>query len=246
MRNIIVIRCEHHRNDWLVGNVKRLELLRWLRIGEVDALQLLEFPVGADPLVMHEIDVQQAFGKVTWRAQRLLAVRAVIGVFVEFLENREHPFTIIEEDLLLHNEHIAEARLIAVEEILCVLLIVGIHIAQNLIAALQIVIMQQGSGLPQSTRTSILVDDFIQIAKWSCDDIVLSDYAGDIIIVQTVFLRSLDTDIVIHDFSERVFLMHGFGKIEIAAIMAESVIIRVNVLPRPVLGGQFAVTWIAI
>ena len=37
-RNIIVIRCEHHRNDWLVGNVKRLELLRWLRIGEVDAL----------------------------------------------------------------------------------------------------------------------------------------------------------------------------------------------------------------
>ena len=113
MRNIIVIRCEHHRNDWLVGNVKRLELLRWLRIGEVDALQLLEFPVGADPLVMHEIDVQQAFGKVTWRAQRLLAVRAVIGVFVEFLENREHPFTIIEEDLLLHNEHIATEKVIA-------------------------------------------------------------------------------------------------------------------------------------
>ncbi len=84
MRNIIVIRCEHPPERLLVGNViKRLELLRWLRIGEVDAQQLLEFPVGADPLVMHEIDVQQAFGKVTWRAQRLLAVRAVIG----FLSN---------------------------------------------------------------------------------------------------------------------------------------------------------------
>ena len=193
---------------------------------------------------MQQVDVEQTFGQMTRRTQGLLAVRAVVGVFIELLKNGEHPFAIVEEDLLLHNEHVAEARLIAVEEILCVLLIVGIHIAQNLIAALQIVIMQQGSGLPQ--RTSILVDDFIQIAKWSCDDIVLSDYAGDIIIVQTVFLRSLDTDIVIHDFSERVFLMHGFGKIEIAAIMAESVIIRVNVLPRPVLGGQFAVTWIAI
>ena len=106
--------------------------------------------------------------------------------------------------------------------------------------------MQQGSGLPQSAWASILVDDFIQIAERCGDDVILFNHAGDVLIVQTVLLLSLGVDIIIHDFAERVFFMHGFGKIEIAAIMAESVVVGINVLPSPILRGQFAIAWIAV
>lgn len=196
--------------------------------------------------MVHEIDIQQAFGKMSRRTQCFLAVRAITGFLVEFLKDWEHPFTIIEEDFLLHDEHIAEARLVAIEEILRILLIIRIHGAQNLITALQIVIVQQGRGLPQSAWASILVDDFVQIAERCGDDVILFNHAGDVLIVQTVLLLSLGVDIIIHDFAERVFFMHGFGKIEIAAIMAESVVVGINVLPSPVLRGQFAIAWIAI
>ncbi len=77
-----------------------------------------------------------------------------------------------------------------------------------------------GAASHKARGTSILVDDFIQIAKWSCDDIVLSDYAGELSSSKPYSFAVLTLDIVIHDFSERVFLMHGSGKIEIAAIMA--------------------------
>ena len=145
----------------LVEHIKRLQLFGRFRIGEMYALQFLELPIGADALMVHQIDVQQAFGKVPRSAQRLLAIRAVIGVPVEFLKNREHPLAVVKEDFLFHDEHVAEACLVAIEEILIILPIIGIHGAQNLIAALQIVIMQQRSSFPQSTRTSVLIDDFI-------------------------------------------------------------------------------------
>ena len=105
------------------------------------ALQFLELPIGADALMVHQIDVQQTFGKVPRSAQRLLAIRAVIGVPVEFLKNREHPRAIVEEDLLLHDEHVAEARLVTLEEGIGILLVVRIHLAQNSIAAKQIIIV---------------------------------------------------------------------------------------------------------
>ena len=244
--HIVVICCEHHRNDRLVGDIKRFKLLGWLWIGEVHALQLLELPVGSDALVMHEIDIQQAFGKMAWRTQCFLAVRAVIGVLVEFLKDREHPLAVVKEDFLLHDEHVAEACLVAVEETLRILLIIRIHGAQNLITALQIVIVQQGSGLPQSAWASILVDDYIQIAERCGDDVILFDHAGDVLIIQTVLLLSLGVDIIIHNFTKGIFLMRCFGEIKITAVMAEAVVVGIDVFPCPVLRGQFAIAWIEI
>ena len=113
---------------------------------------------------MQQVDVEQTFGQMAWRTQGFLAVRAVVGVFVELFENGEHPFAIVEEDLPLHNEHVAEAGLVAVEERLCILLVVGVHAAQDLVATLQIIVMQQGSGFPQRAWSAVLIDDFFEIA----------------------------------------------------------------------------------
>ena len=184
---------------------------------------------------MQQVDVEQTFGQMAWRTQGFLAVRAIIGFLVEFLKDREHPFTIIEEDFLLHDEHIAEARLVAIEEILRILLIIRIHGAQNLITALQIVIVQQGSGLPQCARSAVLIDDFFEIAEWRGDDVILLHHVGDALVIQSILLCRIGIDVVINDFAECVFLVRGLREVKVTTVMAESIVVCVNVLPCPLL-----------
>ena len=195
---------------------------------------------------MQQVDVEQTFGQMTRRTQGLLAVRAVVRVFIELLKNGEHPFAIVEEDLPLHNEHVAEAGFVAVEERLCVLLVVGIHAAQDLVATLQIIVMQQGSGFPQRAWSAVLIDDFFEIAEWRGDDVILLHHAGDVFVIQAILLCRGGIDVVVHDFAVGIFLMRSVREVEVTAVMAETVVVGVDVFPSPILRGQFAVTWVEI
>ena len=186
---------------------------------------------------MQQVDVEQTLGQMAWRTQGFLAVRAVVGVFVELFENGEHPFAIVEEDLLLHNEHVAEAGLVAVEECLCVLLVVGIHAAQDLVATLQIIVMQQGSGFPQRAWSTVLIDDFFEIAEWRGNDVILLHHVGDVFVIQSILLCRIGIDVVINDFAECVFLVRGLREVKVTTVMAESIVVCVNVLPCPILRG---------
>ena len=195
---------------------------------------------------MQQVDVEQTFGQMTRRTQGLLAVRAVVGVFIELLKNGEHPFAIVEEDLLLHDEHVAEAGFVAVEERLCILLVVGIHAAQDLVATLQIIVMQQGSGFPQRAWSAVLIDDFFEIAEWRGDDVILLHHVGDVFVIQAILLCRGGIDVVVHDFAVGIFLMRSVREVEVTAVMAETVVVGVDVFPSPILRGQFAVTWVEI
>ena len=195
---------------------------------------------------MQQVDVEQTFGQMTRRTQGLLAVRAVVRVFIELLKNGEHPFAIVEEDLPLHNEHVAEAGFVAVEERLCVLLVVGIHAAQDLVATLQIIVMQQGSGFPQRAWSAVLIDDFFEIAERCGDDIILLHHVGDVFVIQAILLCRGGIDVVVHDFAVGIFLMRSVREVEVTAVMAETVVVGVDVFPSPILRGQFAVTWVEI
>ena len=186
---------------------------------------------------MQQVDVEQTFGQMAWRTQGFLAVRAVVGVFVELFENGEHPFAIVEEDLPLHNEHVAEAGLVAVEERLCILLVVGVHAAQDLVATLQIIVMQQGSGFPQRAWSAVLIDDFFEIAEWRGDDVILLHHVGDALVIQSILLCRIGIDVVINDFTECVLLVRGLREVKVTTVMAESIVVCVNVLPCPILRG---------
>ena len=186
---------------------------------------------------MQQVDVEQTFGQMTRRTQGLLAVRAVVGVFIELLKNGEHPFAIVEEDLLLHNEHVAEAGFVAVEERLCVLLVVGIHAAQDLVATLQIIVMQQGSGFPQRAWSAVLIDDFFEITEWRGDDVILLHHFGNALVIQSILLCRIGINVIINDFTECVFFVWGLREIEVTTVMTESIVVCVNVLPRPILRG---------
>ena len=92
----------------------------------------------------------------------------------------------------------------------------------------------------------MLVDDLCEISKRGGDDIVLANYLLDVFIIEPIFFRGSGVDVVIHDFAVWILLVRSVGEIKIAAIMAEAVIIGIHILPRPILGGQFAIAWIAV
>jgi len=92
----------------------------------------------------------------------------------------------------------------------------------------------------------MLVDDLCEISKRGGDDIVLANYLLDVFIIEPIFFRGSGVDVVIHDFAVWILLVRSVGEIKIAAIMAEAVIIGIYILPRPILGGQFAIAWIAV
>ena len=180
------------------------------------------------------------------RAKGFFAVCTVIGLLIEFLENGEQPRAVVEEDILPHDEHVAEACRVTFKEGVRVLPIVRVHLAQNMITALQIVVVQQGGGFPQGPWCAVLVDDFLEIAERRGDYVILLDGFRDGCIVQTVFLCGFGIDIVVHDLTEWVLLMLGFGEIEIATIVAEAIVVGIDVFPCPVLCGQLAVTWVEV
>ena len=85
------------------------------------------------------------------------------------------------------------------------------------------------------------VDDLGQIAITSGDDVIALHRTDDRFIIETVFANGVGINVIVHDLAVRVLRMLGIGEVEIAAVVAESVIFCIDVLPRPVLCGQFAV-----
>ena len=69
---------------------------------------------------------------------------------------------------------------------------------------------------------------------------------GDIHIVDTVFFNGLTIDIGVDDLAIVIFLMRSVGEIEVASVVAETVVVGVLIFPSPVLRCQFAVARIFV
>ena len=76
------------------------------------------------------------------RAQRLLAVQGHVRRLFKSLKNREQPRAIILEDIFAHNEHIAEARAVTMQERIGICLVIRVHLAQDVIHVPQITQVQ--------------------------------------------------------------------------------------------------------
>ena len=76
---------------------------------------------------MHKVDVEQSLREMSRRANRFFTVCAEIGLLLKLLKNGEQPCAVILENLLTHDEHVAEAGLIAIQKRISILLVVGMH-----------------------------------------------------------------------------------------------------------------------
>ena len=97
--------------------------------------------------------------------------------------------------------------------------------------------MQQGSGFPQRAWSAVLIDDFFEIAEWRGDDVILLHHFGNALVIQSILLCRIGINVIINDFTECVFFVWGLREIEVTTVMTESIVVCVNVLPRPILRG---------
>ena len=160
--DVAVVGGKDDRNDFasvrsLDGHIKlKMDALGLLK---VHALELLGLPICPDALLVHEVDVEQALGKMPRCTQRLDAVVGEVRLGHKTLENREEPLAVRVEDRLAHDEHIAEAAAVPVEEGLCVLGVVGMHIVQDADNVLQIGYVQKRRGLVLGERRVVLAGE---------------------------------------------------------------------------------------
>ena len=204
------------------------------------ALQSLNLPMCSDTLLVRYEDVEQPFRKMTHRARGLHVHFAEISSCCKLIEQWEQPLVVFEEDVLLHDEHIAECRGSPIEHGIGVHLVAGMARAQNVIHVAQILQAQVCIGIPMlfEIRESAYTTNIVQRRG---DDIPTIHGTCDRIIADTVFGKRAIVDIRIDDFAVIVLLVRSTGEIEISAVMAETVIVSILILPCPVLRGQLAI-----
>lgn len=139
----------------------------------------------------------------------------------EFVEQREQPFVVFEEDFLPHDEHIAERRGTPTEHGVGIHFVIGMTCAQNVIHVAQILQSQMPIGVPMLLEIRESADSS-NVVQRRGDDVPAVHCARDRIVVDTVFGERVVVDIRVDDFAVIVFLMRGVGEIEIPAVMGRS------------------------
>ena len=112
------------------------------------ALQSLDLPMRTGTLLVRNEDVEQPFRKMPHRTCGLHVHSAEISSFGKLIEQREQPLVVFEENVFLHNEHIAECRSSTVEHGVGIHSVVGMAHAQNVIHVAQVLQTQVLVGIP--------------------------------------------------------------------------------------------------
>ena len=200
------------------------------------ALQSLDLPMRTGTLLVRYEDVEQPFRKMPHRTCGLHVHSAEIGCRSELIKQWEQPFVVFEEDVLPHDEHVAECRGSPIEHGIGVHLVVGMARAQNVIHVAQVLQTQVLVGIPMlfEIRESA---DAANVIQRRGDDVPTVHGTSDRIIVDTVFGERVIIDIRIDNLSVIVLFVRSIGEIEVPAVVAEAVIVSILVFPGPVLRG---------
>ena len=163
----------------------------------------------------------------------------------KLIQQGEQPFVVLEENILLHDKHVAESCSMAIQHRISIRFVIRMTCAQNVVHVTQILEAKMPIRIPmlleirKPTNTTGVI-------KRRGDNVPSIYRFGDIAIVDAILFNGLTVDIGIDDFAIVVFLMRGIGEIEVASVVAETVVVGILVFPSPVLRGQFAVTGIFI
>ena len=100
---------------------------------------------------------------------------------------------------------------------------------------MKILAMQERSSLVLIDNTAITTSQMAEVLSFGSDDIVLRNQLFDMRFVNTEFLANTIFQIGANDIAECIFL---------AAIVAETVVIGIEIFPCPVLCSQFTIAFI--
>ncbi len=89
---------------------------------------------------------------MTGRAKGLDAVVRHVSLVHELFQEREEPGAVFLEDIPAHDKHIAEARMVPLEESFCVRGIVRVKPLDNADYELKVLVLQVGCRMPMLTK----------------------------------------------------------------------------------------------
>ena len=130
-----------------------------------------------------------------------------IRALLELFEKREKPLAIVEENFFLHDEHIAEAGPVAIEERDGILFIFGMHGTQDVIHPVQILVNEFGRSFPHGFWSAMFFDNLFQIAVPCGDDVISLHGIGNGSVIQSIFSDGIGIDIIIHNLAVRILLI---------------------------------------
>ena len=120
-------------------------------------------------------------------------------------------------------------------------LVIRVHLAQDVIHVPQVTQVELRRMLVDIDGGAVALDNLAQVAPAGGHHVGTGDRLLDGFVIEAVPLDAGGIDVIIDDLAVRVLLVLNAREVEVAAVMAESVIIGINVLPRPILRGQLAI-----
>ena len=144
------------------------------------------------------------------------------------------------EDFFLHYEHVAERTLVAVQYGVCILPVVRVILAKDLIHEAEVADSQVIVACIMLDQRMIPPHGF-NIVDGRGNDIPSDHLALDGFIIQAIPPCSGLVDEVVHDFAIVVGLVGYVAEIEVATVVTESVVIGIDVFPSPILRSELAI-----
>lgn len=109
---------------------------------------------------------------------------------------------------------------------------------------MKILAMQERSSLVLIDNTAITTSQMAEVLSFGSDDIVLRNQLFDMRFVNTEFLANTIFQIGANDIAECIFFILLVREVEVAAIVAETVVIGIEIFPCLVLCSQFTIAFI--
>ena len=246
--SIVIVRCKNDGNHALSRNpylllIIRLKFLNSLRIGKVYTLQLFDFPIFAlRTKHVQTPNIKESLRQMTRSAQSFLTILRHIMARTPLVNKRKHPRCIRIKNRLTHDIHVTEALLMAMQKRMDILSIFGVLLDDKGSNRIDVTRMQQRCRMILLKRRIGIPRKLTNVLYSRGNKIITLDTLSDGFIVKTVFFNRVFIDKRIHNFTKRVFLIHGISEVKVAAIVRKAHILRVMyILPSPILRGHLAI-----
>ena len=179
---------------------------------------------------------------MTRSAQSFLTILCHIMARTPLVNKRKHPRCIRIKNRLTHDIHVAEALLMAMQKRMYILSIFGVLLNNKGSNRIYIARMQQRCRMILLKRRIGIPRKLTNVLYSRGNKIIALDTLSDRFIVKTVFFNRIFIDKRIHNFTKRVFLIHGISEVKVATIVRKAHILRVMyILPSPILRGHLTI-----
>ena len=235
----VVVGRKHHRHQpGLVGLTQRGAALR---LAEQHTGHLPDDQLRAGFALVVDKNAGQALGQMAGGAVAFHRIMAHVRPLVKLLQQVKQPLGVFLEQLFAHHKHIAVIAAGAVQIPTRRLAVFGALLVHELKQQVQILLVQAAALPVVVPDAGVELRHFGYVHPVGHHNVRPLDHFAGGGLIQTVLGNVLLADVLRDHIAVDIFLRARGGKAEIAAVVAEAVVIRLHVFPGPVLHGHLTI-----